>query len=219
MVNMKTIIVKLLLISLLICGTITLADDKAKPFDFEKFKEGFKKGDKKAWEEAATNLEKHRKDIIEFLMSIVADEGEAEKNPEKVDRAIRLLGTLRAEEAIDLLISKIGFTAVPEEEGPYSFKPGPSIELAFPSIVALTKIGVPATQPIITAIANGKMKEAGFGKGVSVLRRIYGRELTILILEKKAKEETDANKKTNIEKALKSFEEKERNKVREEWLK
>jgi hypothetical protein len=91
---------------------------------------------------------------VQELMAIVESATPEPANRKEVCAAIDALGDLRAVEAIDLLIDKRGISRIEPDEWPDD----PIIPLgegaeAFPALVALRKIGLPAVEPLLKALA------------------------------------------------------------------
>lgn len=97
--------------------------------------------------------------MIAELMSTIRDEDNRLQRPDSVDRAMRLLGQLRAPEGVDVLIENIGFPILAEfgtpmgGTGPLALIGKSPAEL-FPAVNALTRIGEPAVGPILKRIAH-----------------------------------------------------------------
>ncbi|MCI0350764.1 MAG: hypothetical protein L0Z53_15170, partial [Acidobacteriales bacterium] len=89
-----------------------------------------------------------RKDRIATLISIVKDRELLKNDPERVEAAIQQLGELRAEEAIDPLISMLDYEAYKFRRKDQWFITA-SGEREYPVVYALASIGRPAVPAIV----------------------------------------------------------------------
>jgi len=85
-------------------------------------------------------------------------------------RAIRLVGVLRAPEAIDPLIENIGFRS--RQMDPVVIS-GPDMNLRYPAIGALAEIGEPSVMPMLEAVRDGSIARGDDRFVAMTLDRIF----------------------------------------------
>lgn len=109
--------------------------------------------------DAENSILNERNIVVSKLIQIIREEDNRSMRPVSVDRAMRLLGELRAPEGVNVLIENIGFPILFEFGTPRGGTGGNSLvgkspaEL-FPAVNALIAIGEPAIGPILKKIAN-----------------------------------------------------------------
>lgn len=113
---------------------------------------------------------KKEKKRIEELINIVEDDTPKKTKWQKVRKAIRELGNLRAIEAIDVLIEKLDWNISVYLVSDDS----PSREDKFPAIKALILIRQPAIQPIIKAVATKARSDKFISNAAYTIHAITG---------------------------------------------
>jgi hypothetical protein len=115
--------------------------------------------------------------------------------------AILLLGDLRAREAIEVLLENLSY------KNPRSLVSGAYLERGgwYPSVEALSKIGMPAIVPTIGKLAT--YEQDGLGRQLCcwVINKVLGPRLGKLRIEIAIEETRDATAKKNLEAALGYF--------------
>lgn len=102
---------------------------------------------------------KERSIVVAELISAIRDKENRLQRPDSVDRAIRLLGELRAREGVETLIEHVGFPVLAEFGTPMGitgggYLVGKSPSELFPAVNALIRIGEPTIGPILERIAD-----------------------------------------------------------------
>jgi len=108
--------------------------------------------------DAEKEIIKERTSTVAELVRMIRDEENRLQRPDSVDRAMRLLGELRATEGIDVLIEHMGFPILAEFGTPMGitgggYLVGKSPAELFPAVNALIAIGEPSVGPILKRIA------------------------------------------------------------------
>lgn len=106
-------------------------------------------GDKNKIKEGKMEILKHRKEQIEGLLKIVNDTKLRTKNRGAMVAAIELLGELRAEESVPVLVQLLLFGKKGDihDSGFIKKLPLPPDQAA-PAVKALIKIGIPSLKPV-----------------------------------------------------------------------
>jgi hypothetical protein len=127
--------------------------------------------------EAENEILNARNMVVSSLIQIIREEDNRSMRPVSVDRAMRLLGELRAPEGVNVLIENIGFPILFEFGTPRGGTGGNSLigkspaEL-FPAVNALIAIGEPAIGPIIKRIAENQDSVIKRRAYIEVLREL-----------------------------------------------
>jgi hypothetical protein len=142
-------------------------------------------GSAAARELGCREVRRHRADLIRRLVAFIDDEKARQERPAVVAEIIRLLGTLRASEAVDVLADQISF-------GERQYQRLPALE-DYPAAMALTDIGHPAIPALLSTIAS---EDRGSGRSwlaSDCLRRMDGWQITVVRLRLAAEKEPDAD--------------------------
>jgi hypothetical protein len=108
---------------------------------------------------AESQIIKDRNIMVMKLVALIREEDNRFKRPDSVDRAMRLLGEMRAPAGVDILVEHIGFPILAEFGTPRGgtggkSQMGKSPADLFPAVNALIAIGQPSIEPILKKIAN-----------------------------------------------------------------
>jgi len=114
--------------------------------------------------------------------------------------AILLLGDFRAGEAVPVLLDNLEYRNPREIPGGF-----PDIDALYPAAEALSKIGMPAVQPLIEKLAGYEPNSIGSKICKWILREIMGIRLARLRLQIAIKEARDTTVKQNLTAALSYF--------------
>lgn len=131
-----------------------------------------------------------RKASIRELLSFLDDEQVFKKRPQQAAQAVSLLGELRAQDAVPILLEHLDFLPV---------KPwhGEGVR-DFPCAVALARIGSAAVPRVVQLVA---ADENADWLGVQILLRVDGRAVTCARLQIAAERARDAGRKERLVKA------------------
>lgn len=142
---------------------------------------------------AKNYLEQRQADIQELMSVIGEQEATLIKSRKLVAGskewfAITLLGDLRAAAAAPLLARLItvrnsSFSLVSDEDNPHWY--------AFPAAVALSKIGLPAVEPVLDRVRAAPPASTAFHLGGVTLEAILGDELAIFAAKQYARDRPD----------------------------
>jgi hypothetical protein len=113
--------------------------------------------------------------------------------------AIWMLGWLRAERAIPVLLSKLNCTSI---SGGFEKPDSPAL-LGFPAAMALARIGTPAVRDVLARIVDAE-NDHQVMLCVGILTEAEGREVTEYRLSKLADEEIGGSGRSNVEAALRA---------------
>lgn len=155
-------------------------------------------------ENLAEHYLKQREADVRELMDIVGEqEGMLLKSQRVTAKSkdwfsITLLGAIKATEAAPLLARLItvrdsSFSLVSDEGNPHWY--------AFPAAVALSKIGLPAVQPLLDLIRTAPPASTAFHLGGVTLEALLGEELAIFVAKRYAQDHADfaqANRMTAL---------------------
>ena len=150
------------------------------------------------WQKEVDKRMKEREAMVAFYVH----ELRSEKDPEKQMRICFLLGNFRANKAAPALADVIDLHNPDFSDAPRGGLPmyGP-----YPAVSALVRIGLPAIRTMIERLET-EQDNTKRHLEVSVIREIcgeiYGIELTTSVLEKAAAEQTDPDKKANLNEAV-----------------
>ncbi len=145
-------------------------------------------------EHIVKNYRDQRQADIQALMSIVGEQEATLIKSQKIVTgskegfAITLLGDLRATTAAPLLARLItvrssSFSLISDEDQPHWY--------AFPAAVALSKIGLPAVEPLLDRVRTAPPTSTAFHLGAVTLEAILGEELAILAAQQYARDHSD----------------------------
>jgi len=114
-----------------------------------------KNHDEKESQQAFEAILAERQKLIQSLIAIASNKKIREENPKVAGRAITLLGKMRATEAIDLLVTLMTFSDIPNPD-PYELNTSDKL---FPAVAALMEIGKPAIKTLLKRVAEGKLSK------------------------------------------------------------
>jgi hypothetical protein len=141
-----------------------------------------------------THAEERRHEI-ERLLKIADETINRPGRRAEADIAIRLLGRMRAAEAVDFLIENLSFKG----QADWMAVSGPaSLEEGLPCVYALAEIGLPALQPLVRK-AESTEADITHMHVAMTLRRSLGAEHATLYLRDHASKQPDKWKKKRIQ--------------------
>ena len=144
-------------------------------------------------------LEERKKNISILIGHILQDDRMYRENPDIVVAAIRLIGQLRADKAVDVLAENLDFKA----PGSYIPSPLPNVLNGREAVFALIQIGKPSVPSVIREV----LREENYIKlacAACVIERVEGKEVGAFYLQKLIEKETDKKKQATLRK-LKEF--------------
>lgn len=151
--------------------------------------------DHKKREEAQHQILQSRSATIEQLIQIIKGAPKKRSDDDSVIRAMKLLGEMRAVEAIDVLTELIAFPYVrPWQQVDAIFSPADAsatIDKGYPAAAALVKIGKPCIPSIIDRSATSSYGITERGISLSVLLRLCTYEETERLLRSGIAKEKD----------------------------
>lgn len=132
------------------------------------FAEGIRSADQNMRRQAFASAIRERKRVIVALIAVVEDDKLREENPKAVACAMRLLGELRAIEAVGVLVGHISFR--PD----WTLPPYLPKEQRCPPVDALIKIGKPAERALLRMLSERTAGKAESSLAGYVIRQIEG---------------------------------------------
>lgn len=138
-------------------------------------------------------IQEQRKVTIDGLIDIVRKRIQADQPFGAMEEAVRLLGTLRAKEAVPVLVQNIDF------QPPVIFDATRII--VPPCVQALIDIGIPSAQTIWAEHLLSATKEK-LPLYLEVMKGVWGRDVCIFLLKEKLKGELTETEKVNLQAAL-----------------
>jgi hypothetical protein len=132
--------------------------------------------------------------VVRELLQNLQKLGASPEEQSWQEEMIRLLGSMKAEEAVPELVKRISFlTMKPVDER--------TIQNVYPAVEALVHIGKPATVPLLKAVAdcadNRKMNLY-----VYAIATIETRPVAVFLIKNRLKEAKDGKEKANLQAAL-----------------
>lgn len=140
---------------------------------------GAKRRDDNTPRQAFESAIRERKRVIVAMIAVVEDAKLRERNPKAISCAIRLLGELRAAEAVGVLVRFVMFrddwstlpVLLPREEN-------------FPTVDALIKIGKPAERALLRMLSERTVGKTDSSLAGYIIRQIEGRsELSLAVVK------------------------------------
>ena len=148
---------------------------------------GIRSSEAHSRKQAVNRIIQNRADLIQDLMALVGNDAESEVVR---STAVGLLGQLRAEESVPLLLTNlfIGQPIATEEEVPI-------VEMPVPK--ALARIGMPAVNAILADMANAADRERLKWYG-NILKGVLGQRDARALLADRIARERDSAQKDNM---------------------
>lgn len=120
------------------------------------------------------------------------------------DLAMRLLGEIRAEEAVPMLVENIKFT-VPPGGGATSIKRFGSM----PSVAALISIGLTSLDPLVKKVASAD-DDVVCERAAIVINQVLGTDMAILFVQDRGEREKDETKRQRLARLVERIDKVER---------
>lgn len=146
-------------------------------------------------------MDERRKLLVELQESV--KESLVEQETQGIAKTgIRLLGHLRAIEAVPMLVENLTFQPVPKVAGASKSVP---TEEALPCVGALTEIGLPSLGPLMKKVAESGDRDTILCAAL-VANRVLGTDLAVLYVKGEIARESAAAKKQRLMRLMERIE-------------
>jgi len=192
------------------CASILLLGlgTKDKPLDTKAFQQQSREGR----EEAAKSVLQERADLVKDLIQLASTKDDAPRSPgfpqeglwhSSKHLAIQLLGDLRASEAVPALLENMCYRNPERADLPgMIYRYGGE---AYPAAMALSKIGMPAVQPLIARLSVPGVAASERTTCLWTMKAILGEKLAKAQLQMSIEETKETSAKAKLESALEEF--------------
>jgi hypothetical protein len=142
--------------------------------------------------------------ILQSGLSWLAAREAAQKDPETTERYVKLLGAIRAPEAVQSLMTLITFKSTASAEK----QERTPVLKTFVVAAALIEIGKPASLAALEELGRTPPEKDDLKRDLLllVILRVEGEDVARFMITKAAKERTDENERNNLSAALQQVE-------------
>lgn len=143
-------------------------------------------------------LEERKKDISILVAHVIQDERMYRENPDALVAAMKLLGKMRATEAVGILAEHLDFQDPRPYFGPYSLRRGRE------AVDALIEIGKPSVPAVIREVLREKnrMNYVKMMCAVEVIERVEGKEMGVFYLRNLFEKNSDPANQAILQKLM-----------------